>query len=484
MDDLDCDQVKMDRWDRMIADAKRAGMSYGQLTNFLQSGILLQPRQMEMSVAARECDKRDGPTSIGVGGARGGGKSHWMLAQIAADDSKRWPGLKSLWLRKVGKANIEHLDDLRRSVLSGVPHKFNRANATLHFANDSRIVCGHYQSESDLEAYLGIEFDLIGVEEMTTLTGSKIRNIRTCLRSSKGWRPRLYATWNWGGVGHGFVKDMFIKPQRAGKEVDTRFIPATVKHNIHNNPEYIKILESLTGWQRRAWLEGDCDITAGQYFTNWREDKHVLERFDDRKGVSWFAALDYGYAHWTVVLLGCVTGDGKIVIVDEHASRRAVPAWHVQEVRKMLSRHSLTSFGQLDYFVAGGDVFGTESDGSTVAGTYADLGMPLTITECWNDRINGWAEIIRRLDDPEAPNFDPKLYVTRNCKGLIQRMPEMCHDENKPDDMMKMDCDEDTGDGGDDFADCLRYLTVSYKGGQTVKTAAPMRLGSFAVKSF
>src|ERR1700677_3459895 len=194
----------MSAWDKVMADANAAGMGYAQVNRFLQAGIVLQPKQMRMSAAARMCDAPNGPTQIGVGGARGGGKSHWMLAQCAADDCQLFAGLKCLWLRKVGKSNVEHLEDLRQSVLKTVPHRFNRSDATLHFKGSSRILCGHFQAENDISNYLGVEYDLIAVEELTTLTASKIRNIKTCLRSSKGWRPRLYATWNWGGVGHGF----------------------------------------------------------------------------------------------------------------------------------------------------------------------------------------------------------------------------------------------------------------------------------------
>ena len=470
-------------WETVFREAKSAGMPKDQVTSFLKAGIVLQPKQMRFAGAARACDDPQGPVSIGLGGARGGGKTTAMIAQIAADDCQRMPDIKFLWLRKVGKANLEHLDDLRRTTLRGVPHTFRRNDGTISFANGSRIICGHYQNESDIDAYLGLEYDGIGIEEATTLQESKYRNIRTCLRSSKAnWRPRDYSTANPGGIGHGWYKNRFIMPMRQSRQTETRFIASTCLDNRFNNPEYIKVLQSLTGWQRRAWLDGDWDITAGQFFTNWREEQHVIETFDDRKAVSWFCALDWGFRHWCVILLGCVTGDGNMVIVDEQAAQRAVPAWHVQEAMKMLKRHSMTSFGQLEYFVAGGDVFGTESDGSTVAGTFADLGMPLTITECWNDRVNGWAEILRRLGDPDRENFNPTLLVTRKCKGLIERMPLMLHDPNKPDDMDKVDCDEE-GNGGDDFLDAARYLVISYKRGTVVRMAQPMRMGSFAGRS-
>ena len=73
-----------------------------QMQNFALAGLALQPRQLAASAAARLCDRPDGPTSIGFGGARGGGKSFWLMAQMGADDCQRVPGLKCLLLRKVG----------------------------------------------------------------------------------------------------------------------------------------------------------------------------------------------------------------------------------------------------------------------------------------------------------------------------------------------------------------------------------------------
>src|SRR4051794_19415578 len=83
-----------------------------QLLNFARARISLHPRQLEASAAARLCDDPNGPTFIGYGGARGGGKSHWLLSQIGADDCQRHPGLKCLLLRKVGKSNLENFEDL------------------------------------------------------------------------------------------------------------------------------------------------------------------------------------------------------------------------------------------------------------------------------------------------------------------------------------------------------------------------------------
>jgi hypothetical protein len=61
--------------------AKAAGCPMDQIRSFVTAELWLQERQLVASAAARLCDQPDGPTAIGYGGARGGGKSHWLLAQ-------------------------------------------------------------------------------------------------------------------------------------------------------------------------------------------------------------------------------------------------------------------------------------------------------------------------------------------------------------------------------------------------------------------
>ena len=88
----------MSERETFLAAAVKAGCPENQIRNFVAAKVLLQERQLVASAAARLCDRADGPTAIGYGGARGGGKSHWLLAQMGADDCQRVPGLKCLLL--------------------------------------------------------------------------------------------------------------------------------------------------------------------------------------------------------------------------------------------------------------------------------------------------------------------------------------------------------------------------------------------------
>ncbi|MCU0786149.1 MAG: terminase family protein [Verrucomicrobia bacterium] len=462
--------------EQYLAEGHKAGCPQQQMANFVQAGIVLQPRQLVASAAARLCDAPDGPTAIGYGGARGGGKSHWLLAQMGGDDCQRVPGLKCLLLRKVGKANMENFEDLRRRLFGRLDHEFSAFRGVLKFANGSRILAGHFQSEKDIDAYLGLEYDVIGIEEATTLSARKHQDISTCSRTSKpNWRPRIYSTTNPGGIGHGWYRAKFITPFLKGEETDTRFISARVGDNRFNNPEYANILASLTGWQKRAWFHGDWDIAAGQFFTPFRRDVHVISSFDDSRAREWFAALDYGFTHYTVVLLGCTDGDGNLFVVDEHAERMWLPQRHAPGIKAMLGRHKIgdgkLEMAHLARFVAGADVFSKQSDGSTVASQYARLGVSL---RCANtERVSGWAEILHRLGEVAAPpanvlNRDgqpveivrPTLFIHERCARLIETLPALQHDPHRPEDVLKVDMDDD-GNGGDDAADALRYLVAT-----------------------
>ena len=462
--------------------AAKAGCPMDQTFNLVKGKAWLQERQLIACAAARQCDKPDGPTAIGYGGARGGGKSHWLLAQMGVDDCQRVAGLKCLLLRKVGKANLEHFEDLRRRLFGELPHEFSAFRGILTFANGSRIIAGHFQNEKDIDAYLGLEYDVIGIEEATTLTSRKYQDITTCCRSSKpNWRPRIYSTTNPGGVGHAWYRAKFVAPMVEKRQSDTLFIPARVTDNSFSNPEYRQVLENLTGWQKRAWLDGDWDIAAGQYFTTFRRDVHVIDDFDDTRAVEWFAALDYGFAHYTVALLGCRDGDGNIFVVDEHAERLWLPQRHAAGIKAMLARHKVIAerglrsaerletrtleLGDLKRFVAGADVFSRQGDGTTVAQQYERQGIRLRVANM--DRLNGWAELMQGWGDVAAPPaimpadaVRPTLFIHKRCARLIETLPTLQHDPNRPEDVLKVDADEE-GVGGDDAADALRYLVAT-----------------------
>ena len=111
----------------------------------------------------------------------------------------------------------------------------------------------------------------------------------------------------------------------------------------------------------------------------------------------------------------------------------------------------------LERFVAGTEVFSRQSDGTTVAEQYRRSGIRLSPAN--TDRINGWAEILSRFGDGDA-GLHPRLFIHKRCVRLLDCLPAMQHDPNRPEDVLKVDADEE-GVGGDDAADTLRYLIAT-----------------------
>jgi phage terminase large subunit len=272
-------------------------------------------------------------------------------------------------------------------------------------------------------------------------------------------------------VSHNYFRKTFIQPFRDQKETDTRFVPFTIDDNPHVDGGNRTFLDNLTGWLKRAWRYGDWDIAAGQFFTTFSERHHVVDDIDERRAKSWFCGFDYGMVHYTVCILGFWDGDGNAWIVDSHGERRWLVPRHVEAIRAMLGRHNVFESGggyasrlesrsltldDLDYFVAGTDVFSKQSNGRTVADEYKEHGIKFG--QANTDRINGAANLLRLLGDPDAGQ-PAKLKIHRRCARLLEQLPAMQHDPGRPEDMLKVDCDDD-GQGGDDDVDGLRYALM------------------------
>jgi phage terminase large subunit len=462
---------------RLATAARSAGVPRDSLERFLRAGYVPQPKQLLFHAAARECDRPDGPTEVGFGGARGPGKSHAGLAQIALDDCQRAPGLKFLFLRKVGKAARESFEDLRVKVLPAVPHDYKSQAGVLELTKTgSRIILGHFNSESDLDNYLGIEYDGVLVEESNQISAAKHRQIKTSVRTSKqGWRPRIYHTFNPGGVGHEHTKQKFITPWRKGEERETRFVFATYRDNRFLNPEYEQSLNELKGWLRAAWRDGDWDIAAGQFFTNWRHDAVVVKPFTvpkSWKALAW-GGLDYGFTHPTVCY-PVVTYDGTLYVLGEYWAQKRLPARNADGIKALGARLGLGQWW-LRKVYAGHDCFEQKGDatGLTIADQYREQGILLLRAN--NARVSGAGEILNLLGDPDArPRVPPRIRIFSTCTRLVECLPAMQHDPHNPEDVLKVDVDED-GQGGDDPYDCLRYAAMANKAGAPAGSVAGHR---------
>ena len=451
-------------------DTYRAAVSVlppDQVRNYERAGIILQPKQVEFAKAAREADESDTPDQIGVGGARGGGKSFSVFASVGVDDCQRFPGLKVLYLRRTAKAGQEQMQDLVQSALGHVDcvPKITRVD----YPNGSRIVIGGYKDDREAMKYQGIEYDVLVIEELTQLTERTYKTLRLSSRSSKGWRPRVYTTFNPLGIGHQWVKRTFIDPHRRGERGRTTFIPSLVSDNAFNNPEYVLNLDDLTGAEKHAYRWGDWDVASGAYFETWDYNTHVIAPLEKilphwRK----WGAMDAGFQHWNMVYFFAENGDGDTIIFHELAHRKHHADTIAPDIHATLASYGLT-VADLRPFVVGTDAFHLAAgQQETLAQQYKKHGISLSAADMSpGSRIAGWQLLSRSLGDPRGGK-KPTLYITRNCARLIETLPYAERDPNNAEDVKKWNTDED-GQGGDDPLDAARYgLKAGMKRGQAV----------------
>jgi phage terminase large subunit len=246
---------------------------------------------------------------IAYGGARGGGKS-WAMRMKFILLAYKHPGLKLLLLRRTLPELRENHVLPMQSILFGFA-TYKDSEKAFVFPNGSRIKLGYCDNEADVYQYQGQEYDVIGMEEATHFSDDMRIFFTTCNRSTRtDFKPRMYYTSNPGGTGHQWFKRLFIDRDYQNKEraEDYIFIPAQVYDNdvlMQSNPEYIEALENLPEDMRKAHLYGDWNVFAGQYFTEFRREIHVIDPFVIPDHWNRYIALDYGLdmlaAYWYAI---------------------------------------------------------------------------------------------------------------------------------------------------------------------------------------
>ena len=369
------------------------------------------------------------------GGARGGGKS-WAIRRKLVLLALHYPDLQLLLLRRTLSELTENHVRALQTELSGFVD-YNQTQRVFTFPNGSRIKLGYCDNEQDVFRYQGQEYDVIAMEEATQFTESQMQFITTCNRTVReDFTPRMYYTCNPGGVGHGWVKRLFIDRQYRGSEQaeDYVFIPARVTDNpfLMRDRLYQTTLENLPEPLRRAYLDGDWDVLAGQYFGEFSRSRHVVEPFTIPKSWRKFRAMDWGYNDPCAVLWFAVSPGGRVYAYREYYERKVLSSETARRIRQM------TGDEMIAYTAASPDAWqnrgmsgSQDLSGMSIAEVFAHGGVPLIRAD--NARIAGWQRVREYLN--EADDGLPRLQIFRNCENLIRTLPMLTFDEHFAEDV-------------------------------------------------
>ena len=181
------------------------------------------------------------------GGARGGGKS-WAIIRKFLLLAFNYAGIQILVVRREYDQLENPIIQPALKLLPESVYSYNRSDHLLTMINGSKV---KFSNMPDYGAavegkFQGNNWDVLFIDEATQFLESEFRGLAAIVRGDNDFPKRIYLSCNPGGVGHFWVKRLFIDRDFRGTENpdDYVFIPATVDDNKNINKDYVEQLDT------------------------------------------------------------------------------------------------------------------------------------------------------------------------------------------------------------------------------------------------
>ena len=283
------------------------------------------------------------------------------------------------------------------------------------------------------------EFDWIFMDEATQFTEPEFRLLGGCLRGVNNIPKKFRLTMNPGGVGHRWVKRLFIdrqfktdcaNPEENENPDDYEFIQALVTDNTalmksNGGKQYLAMLSSLPENIRNAHRYGDWDALGGNYFPEFQTATHVCEPFVIPPSWARYRAFDYGLDA-LAVLWFAIAPNGRVYMYRELKKSGLIVSDAAQEI---LSNTGVNEKIVTTY--APDDIWSRQKDtGKTMAEVFLSNGV--AIVKASRSRVQGWLQVKEFL----APMEDgkPKLMVFNTCQNFIDDIQAIQASDKDPND--------------------------------------------------
>ena len=362
------------------------------------------------------------------GGARGGGKS-WALRRKLVAMCLRYDGITCLLIRRtLPELKSNHVIPFLREYNGIIT--YSESERAIIFPNKSKIYLGYCAADRDVLRYQGQEYDVIAIDEATQLSEFRFSVLTACLRGATHFPRRMYLTCNPGGIGHSWVKRLFVdRDFRNGENPeDYAFIPAMVYDNpilLDSDPQYLNSLKSLPPRLRDAWLYGKWDVFDGQFFPEFDQSIHVCSQKDLPRDLTRFISLDYGLDMLAALLIG-IDRNGNIWVIREICESGLT-------LTEAARRVSLLADGEnADFAVCSPDLWNRRQDSgkSGFEIMQAVRGMP-PMRAADDRRIAGW-RILREYLASKGEH--PSIKICDGCQNLITSLPALLCDQKRAED--------------------------------------------------
>ena len=386
------------------------------------------------------------------GGAAGPGKSKALLMEAILQANEIAASDTLLLRRTFPELETTLLTYFRRDVPRELYRSFNEAKHVATWFNDSTTRFGYCQGENDVYQYQGAEFLFIGIDELTLFTLKQWQFLTSRNRCPvPGAFPNMAGATNPGNIGHAWVKALWIDKKPApGMERPEEYDPADyafIRALIWDNPiyaqdeNYLKTLNALPRHLRQAFLEGDWNVFAGQYFDLFDLGRHTarIEEIGLRPWWPRWISLDWGFHHPAAVYWHAMTPEGRTVTYREFVQSGLSPRMLAQAIVERSEGEKIAEI------YLSPDAFAKRTAEATIAEQIGDVlaggGLPRP-SPADDDRVGGWMLLYQLLESQQ-------WIIADHCRQLIACLPALTRDESRAEDVLKME--------GDDPADAARY---------------------------
>ena len=328
---------------------------------------------------------------------------------------------------------------------------YNKSEKTIYWPNGSTTEFSYLQNTDDVWTYAGREYEDITVDEITYHEEVVFKILRSSNRTSnKLIQPTMLLTGNPGGIGHQWVRRLFIDREFEPNENpdDFAFVQAKVWDNqilLRADPDYIGRLESLPPDIRRAYLNGDWDVFSGQIFREFRQKYHVIKDIKPAESFEHYLWLDWGYSEksacaiYLSVVIPQSTPDGRdfyrVITYKEfwgnqkHPFEWAKIVFDYCKEQKIKPRKCFT-----DPAIHAPQQSGETSIASLFDRKWKELNDGNFWCKCYRGANSGNASRINRVGMMHnwlSMAFDKAPYwvICQNCEWLIKTLPKLVYDE-------------------------------------------------------
>lgn len=405
-----------------------------------------QPRQAE----ALACPAFE----LFFGGAKGGGKSDFLIGDYLANYEEWGEAWKGILFRRSYK-ELDEIIGRSRQIIGKIPGatyvggdqmmwRIPAPNA--RFPGFATLRFRSLESDLDVGKYNGHQYPWIGFDELTEFPSpGPYTFMLACCRSADGAPCFVRATGNPGRPGHVWVKARFVDVSRPFElyiDPDTGltrcFVPSKLEDNARlmaNDPDYEKRLLLLPQHLIKALRYGDWDVVVGQVFSEYRRERHVIRQ--QPLGENWyrFISMDWGFSRPFSLGWWMVNEEGRLVRYKEwYGCEPNQPNTGLRMGAKAVAEKAwqMSVHENATTMVADPACWSKDDDLPSIAETFASVGFRMI--KATNDRHNGLMKL-HEMMQVNGHDGRPMFMVMETCTNWTRTVPYLTADPRDPEDI-------------------------------------------------